>query len=269
MAVFIPWGFSPAGTYIWKCGFLALPLSRGPGWSLAGLEPGPARPGGSSCPSFSGVLAGMPSGLRGSLWSLWSLVVLPLNAVLTCPYPRPACSPPLLGWGQKRGRGLGHRGAFPQVPMRRLYQRTKPVTGHDAHLRSSHEERGLGGSDGGRGPRCPRHRRGHESLEPQSEAPWQAPSSCALELGVLPAGMGVDRLQVHCPDKPGLEQGQPGSSHMSGSGKAKESPHFLGAFLQGPDQLLCHGQRGPSLERGESQGLTAGRWVGWGLGRGQ
>lgn len=86
------------------------------------------------------------------------------------------------------------------------------------------------------------------------------PPSSALEFGVLPAGMGVDRLQVCCPDKPDLEQGQPGSSLTNGSGMAKQSHHFLEAFLQGPDPLL-----GLSLEGGKARDrLRDPGWVGFG-----
>lgn len=88
-AVFIRRGFGPAG---------ALPLSSRPGWSLAGLQP---------CPPIWGFL--LPLGLwhfgKDVHWSqgllsaasVWSLLVLPPNAVLTCPYLPPVCSPPLPG----------------------------------------------------------------------------------------------------------------------------------------------------------------------------
>lgn len=47
-------------------------------------------------------------------------------------------------WAE-RGRGVGHRRAFPQVPVTKVYQRTKGVICHDSQVETSQEERGLEG----------------------------------------------------------------------------------------------------------------------------
>ena len=47
-------------------------------------------------------------------------------------------------WAE-RGRGVGHRRAFPQVPVTKVYQRTKGVICHDSQVENLQEERGLEG----------------------------------------------------------------------------------------------------------------------------
>lgn len=66
-------------------------------------------------------------------------------------------------------------------------------------LRSSQEERGVEGFRWRRGFQVSQAQEGAPETGAQSEAPWPAPRSSALELWVLPAGMGVDRLQGLCP----------------------------------------------------------------------
>lgn len=70
-----------------RCGFLVLPLSPGPGWSQAGLEPC-LPPRGPSSPSFSGFQ------VTGALRvPVWLLAVLPWSAVP----PSLSTSQPILG----------------------------------------------------------------------------------------------------------------------------------------------------------------------------
>lgn len=119
-AVFIPWGFGPAGARVWKCGFLALPLSWGPGWSLAGLESGPAHPGVPPAPPSLGFSQGCPlgsgafSGASGVAWGQ----VRPSRGLLngdSSPEGRDQAAgrPPGVGTGVSSSpRGPGFRGTL-------------------------------------------------------------------------------------------------------------------------------------------------------------
>lgn len=124
------------------------------------------------------------------------------------------------------------------------------------------------GSDGGGDSRYPRHRRGHQRLGLSLKLPGRLPVHLPLSFGSSQQGWGWT-------DFKGTAQTSLTLSKVSlvlatrVDPVAKDPLHFLAAFLQGPDQLLCHRQKGLSLEGRESQGLSEGPWVGWGSGRGQ
>lgn len=166
------------------------------------------------------------------------------------------------GCDQERRRGVGTQKGLPSGPGERTLSKDK---GSDLSFLFGKlpQGKGAGGAQSGGGVPGSRLRREHETLEPQPEAPWQVAPSSALEIWVPPAGMGVGRLQVCCSDKPDFEQGQPGSSHTSASRMAKESLHFLGAFLgAGTRSTPVPQPEGPLLGRGRARESL--RDPGWG-----
>lgn len=153
---------------------------------------------------------------------------------------------------RKGGGVLGHRRALPLVLVRGLYQRTKGVTCHDSYLESSHEERGLEGlrvEVGFQDPGSGESTR-HWSLSLKLPGRW--PLHLPLRFGSPRRGWGWAGFK--CAAQTSLTLSK--ASLVLATRVHPEWPRnpyisWEHSWEQGPDQLLCHSQKGLSLEGGE------------------